>query len=181
MRLDWAGARARLERIQQSIERLDSRTPEELARIYQERAQRLAQPPALETSAEEELLIFRAGGERYAFRVADVSEVLRECRVTPVPGAPRVVAGVIQVRGEIRPVYDLRRKLGLPEMEGETGAVILMRGNGHPFGARVDAIEEIRVVREDTRRLPGQAGHFAWMTEDLIGVLKAELLGTKES
>lgn len=183
-RLDWAGARTRLERIQNSLDRADVVSPDHLHRIYQERAQRLAQSvdSGNDLAEADMLLVFRLGEERYAFRLADVTEVLPESKLAPVPGAPPFVAGVIQVRGEIRPVYNLQRQLGLAEPQSETGSeIILVRTNRQPFGVRVDAVDEIRAVIKDDRRLAGKSMHVEWMTDDLVGVLNTGMLGDRET
>lgn len=183
-RPDWAGALARLARIQESLERAENPSPEALARIYSERARRLAQADASADNLRqaEMLMVFRRGEERYAFPISEVTEVLAESKLAPVPGAPPFVAGVIQVRGEILPIYNLQRQFGIPETSaGAGGAVILMRGSRSSFGVRVDAVEEIRRVMKDDRRLPGKSSHVAWMTHDLVGVLNTGMLREMES
>ncbi len=181
--LDWAGARARLLRIQKALEMADTPSPEQLVRIYAERARRLARPSsAIEPfQAAGMLTVFRLGEERYAFPVAVTTEVLPEFKMTPVPGAPPMVAGVIQVRGDIRPVYNLHRQLGVLQRDAAKGPVILMRVENRQFGIQVDAVEEVRAVKNDDRKTPGQAAHVTWITEDLVTVLRAELLWKKEA
>lgn len=61
-----------------------------------------------------ELLVFELGSVRLALELTVVREVVRAVLVTPLPGAPPVVEGVIDVRGELAPVYDLRQRFGLP-------------------------------------------------------------------
>lgn len=67
-----------------------------------------AEPPAVE------LLAFEAGGSRFGIELAAVREVLRAVLITPLPGAPPVIEGIIDVRGTVVPVYDLRARFGLP-------------------------------------------------------------------
>lgn len=182
-RLDWTGALARLARVQESLDRAENPSPDFLARIYNERAKRLAQA---DDSADhlqfEMLMVFRLGEERYAFPISEVTEVLPGSKLAPVPGAPPFVAGVIQVRGEIRPIYNLQRQLGIAETRTDAGGeVILLRGGGSPFGVRVDGVDEIRRVRKDDRQLAGKSSHVAWMTDDLVRVLNTGMLREKES
>lgn len=61
-----------------------------------------------------ELVVFDVGGSRYALSAIDVREVFRAVAITPLPEAPAIVEGVIDVRGEVLPVIDLRRRLGAP-------------------------------------------------------------------
>jgi len=61
----------------------------------------------------DQILTFETAGQRFAVRAEEVREVIRAAAVTPLPGAPEVVDGVIDLRGEIVPVLDLRGRLGL--------------------------------------------------------------------
>src|SRR5678816_4221005 len=65
------------------------------------------------------LLLFTIDSTRYAVASADVTEIVRAVAVTPLPGAPRAVAGVIDVRGSLVPVFDLRHRFGLPARDVE--------------------------------------------------------------
>jgi purine-binding chemotaxis protein CheW len=61
-----------------------------------------------------DLLVFELDDARYALRLDAVREVARAVLITPLPDAPPVVEGVIDVRGSLIPVYDLRTRFGLP-------------------------------------------------------------------
>ncbi len=65
-------------------------------------------------------VVFRLGGEGYALEVMRVQEVLDMQSLTEVPGGPKFLLGVINLRGHVVPVYDLRLPFGLIE--------------GRPFG-----------------------------------------------
>lgn len=65
------------------------------------------------------ILVFVLSGERYGLMLADVREVVRAVRLTPLPDAPILVEGIFDLRGELVPVLDLRRRLGLPAKEIE--------------------------------------------------------------
>jgi purine-binding chemotaxis protein CheW len=69
---------------------------------------------AVQHEAGLDLLVFELAGARYALEAACVREVVRAVFITPLPDAPAVVEGVIDVRGEIVPVYDVRLRFGLP-------------------------------------------------------------------
>lgn len=189
-RLDWDGARARLQRIQESLERMNLRSEEDTARLFNERAQRLSQPPGNVSEAgignAALLIVFRLGDERYAVPLSDVVEVIRAAKVTPIPGAHRSIAGVIQVRGEIRPVYNLPREPARSEsVNGSRGEIILIGNAGQQFGIRVDEVQEIRAVSTErsfetsASFAPPQAAptpRVAWVTDDLVSVLNVEAI-----
>lgn len=59
--------------------------------------------------------VFRVGDRRFGLPLGNVERVLRAVAVTPLPKAPGVVAGIIDIHGEIVPVVDIRIRFGLPE------------------------------------------------------------------
>ena len=61
-----------------------------------------------------EVLVFEVGGQKYALPTADVCELVRAVAITPVPGAPAVIEGVVDVRGRVLPVLDVRARFRLP-------------------------------------------------------------------
>jgi purine-binding chemotaxis protein CheW len=180
---DWNDIHARLDRIRQILDREENPSPEAVARVWSERAKRYAiaaesSEQGAGSAAGEPVLVFRLGGDRYGIPVSSIREVLPLARIAPVPGAPATVAGLIQVRGEIRPVYDLRQRLQMPRaapqpaQDGET--VIVLSAAGRDFGIRVDAAEEIRWYGAQDRREPGQSPWVAGVTEDLVSILNME-------
>ncbi len=61
-----------------------------------------------------DVLLFTLEGQRYALALEDVRELLRAVRLTPLPRAPAVVEGLLNLRGELLPVLDMRRRFRLP-------------------------------------------------------------------
>lgn len=94
----------------------------------------------------EEWLSFRIGGQMYAAPLTQVSEVLRDGELTPVPGAASDLIGIRHLRGRIVPVLDGRRRLGLPE-EGRADPFhvrqVMLSYGAHLVGIRVDAIGDL--------------------------------------
>jgi purine-binding chemotaxis protein CheW len=179
---DWNDIHARLKRIREILDREEKPSPEAIARVWNERAKRYAasdesRDSDVEYTTGEAVLVFRLGNDRYGVPVSSVREVLPQARIAPVPGAPATVAGLIQMRGEIRPVYDLRQRLQMPAaaprpaQEGET--VIVLSAGGREFGIRVDTAEEIRSWRPEERQ-PGQTPWVSGITEDLVSILDME-------
>jgi purine-binding chemotaxis protein CheW len=177
---DWTAARARVERFQEALERGEGRSPAERERILRERAERLACPQELPGSAlaGDGIVVFRIGAERYGLPLSRMVEIISRPLCAAVPGAPDRLAGVIQVRGEIRPVLDLAQALRVQRNEPpERHSVLLVRGSGREFGVRVDEVEDIRVLTENERGpAPAGAGRVMWMTPDGTGVLNADML-----
>jgi len=72
------------------------------------------------------LVVFVLDEQRIALPLASVDRIVRAVEVTPLPGAPQVVLGVINVQGKVMPVINLRRRCRLPEREIETTDVLVI-------------------------------------------------------
>jgi len=118
-------------------------------RILRERAQALARPPvsAPAPSTMLELLEFRLASERYALEIRHVQDVHPLRDLTPLPCTPAFVLGIVNVRGRILPVLDLKKFFDLPE-RGLTDLhrIILVQGNDLDFGLLADVIVGVRSV-----------------------------------
>ncbi len=91
-----------------------------------------------------ECLTFCLGNETYGIEVLYVQEVLRSPEIAPVPGSPSHVLGIINLRGKVIAVNDIRTMLGLPSI-GVTGEarILLMELDGYVQGMLVDEVAEI--------------------------------------
>ena len=89
-----------------------------------------------------DILLFALGGQRYGLWARDVRELLRAVAIVPLPRAPRVVEGVINLRGRVVPVLDLRARFGLPRKELETSDHFIVAA----VGARLVAIRADRAL-----------------------------------
>jgi len=125
-----------------------SRAPDD-AQILRARAQALARPPEQAPAAETllEVLEFRLAQERYAVEVRHVREVYPLKDLTALPGTPAFVLGIVNVRGRILPVLDIRKFFDLPE-QGLTDLhrIIFVHGNDLDFGLLADSIVAVRFI-----------------------------------
>jgi purine-binding chemotaxis protein CheW len=123
-----------------------------------------------------EVLVFEVGGRRYGLPAADVRELIRAVAVVPLPGAPPLVEGVINVRGRVVPVLDVRARLGLPAKPPEPADhLIVARAGERPVALRVDrATDLVRLdpagVEEARGLVPG-LGRAGWVARLADGVL----------
>ena len=121
-------------------------------------------------------LSFRIGGQLYAAPLTQVSEVLRDGELTPVPGSATDVLGVRHLRGRIVPVLDGRRRLGLSEEKRvdpfQVRQVMLSHGP-HLVGIRVDAIGDLLEAR-DSDIAPPLPGAAARDEDPVHGVLPSQ-------
>lgn len=76
------------------------------------------------------LIVFRLDDRRYALRPEAVEHVVRMVEIAPLPKSPAVVLGVINVRGSIAPVFDIRRRFGLPARAVELSDHLLIARAG---------------------------------------------------
>lgn len=87
---------------------------------------------------------FELGGESYAIDVMAVSEVLRAGEITPVPGAPHGVLGIINLRGNVVTVLDTRTRFGLPPKDRDDASrVIICERDDQVVGLLVDRVAEV--------------------------------------
>lgn len=90
------------------------------------------------------LLIFTLESQQYAIRLATVERVLRAVEVTPLPKAPKIVLGIVNVQGCAIPVVDLRRRFELPSRELElSDRFIVTRTARFPVILIVDAVDGV--------------------------------------
>ena len=103
---------------------------------------------AVQASEEEQLVVFRLGTEEFGVPVESVQEIVRVPEtLTHVPHAPAAVEGVINLRGTVLPVVDLRRRLGLPSVPRNDGQrIMVFLIQGVRTGFIVDAVAEVLKV-----------------------------------
>jgi purine-binding chemotaxis protein CheW len=98
--------------------------------------------------ADEQLIIFRLGDQEFGLPVGAVDEIARPpARVTPLPKAPAFIDGVMNLRGHVVPIVDLRRRFGLAAPEpGSQQRVLVLAMAGGKTGFLVDAVSEVLKV-----------------------------------
>jgi purine-binding chemotaxis protein CheW len=95
------------------------------------------------------LVRFALGEYHCALALEDVSEVLRVVAVTPLPVAPAFVEGVINRRGVVTPVIDLRKRVGLScGPYDNTTRILITSIGGHSIGVIVDEVSNVVVIDE---------------------------------
>jgi purine-binding chemotaxis protein CheW len=140
----WQEAYARLEQMRRSLAVGDAVSPADVRRILQERAQELARPLEDTHTATQmlDLVVCALAGARYGMAMAHVLEVIPLRELTPVPGAPPFVVGVMHHRGNLLPILDLSRLLALAGQDVTQGSrVVAVEVDGMTFGMLVEAVE----------------------------------------
>ncbi|HEY0931742.1 MAG TPA: chemotaxis protein CheW [Gemmatimonas sp.] len=116
-------------------------------------------------------LTFFLAGEEYGLEILKVSEIIGMQPITRVPRMPEFVRGVINLRGKVIPITDLRSKFG---MDGESGesCIIVVQMKGVQTGIVVDRVSEVVAIAEaDIEDAPTFGAGIR--TEFLLGIGKA--------
>jgi purine-binding chemotaxis protein CheW len=93
---------------------------------------------------ERQLVVFQLGAELYGCEISRVHEIIRLQSVTRVPRAPAFVEGVINLRGKVIPVVDLRRRFGLPTAEHTRASrIVVVEIGDQVVGIVVDGVSEV--------------------------------------
>jgi purine-binding chemotaxis protein CheW len=107
-----------------------------------------AQQPRAAAEATEHLATFFLAGEEYGVEVRQVQEIRRVTEITSVPRAPEFIRGVINLRGRILPVLDLRRRLALGEVAMDRAArIVVVRIKERLLGLLVDGASQVLKVK----------------------------------
>ncbi len=97
-----------------------------------------------DTATEMQLVVFDLASEFYGVDIGDVREIIRMQTVTRVPGAPPYVEGIINLRGQVIPVVDLRKRLDLVVSEQTNESrIVWVTIHGQDVGVIVDAVTEV--------------------------------------
>lgn len=91
----------------------------------------------------------RLGAQDFGVPVADVRDVLRRQKITPVPLAPRAVAGLLNLRGRIVTAVDLRLRLGLPNAAPAEGVIVVVERDGELYALAADAVGDVLHIAQD--------------------------------
>jgi purine-binding chemotaxis protein CheW len=111
--------------------------------------------PAIPEERELHLVVFRLGKEEYAVPIAWVREVVRVSDITRVPHAPAHIRGVMNLRGRILPVVEIRTRLGLEPGElTPASRVVVADVERRVVGLLVDAVGQVTRVKESAISAP---------------------------
>jgi purine-binding chemotaxis protein CheW len=116
-----------------------------------------------------QFLTFRLAGEEYGVGILTVQEIRGWSAVTAIPHAPPWLLGVINLRGVVVPIIDLRVRLGFPRVEtSDSTVVIILNVNERVVGVVVDAVSDVITLTAAQIKPPPSLGHQA-NTSHIIG------------
>ena len=121
---------------------------------------------------------FRIGNETFGVRIASVREIVRVPEITSVPSAPETVEGVINLRGKIIPVMDLRKRFGHVDIQPDKkNRILVVELQNKLIGLIVNAASEVLKIPPSDIEAPGSVfaeGESSYVTG--VGKLKGRLI-----
>ncbi|MBC7217962.1 MAG: chemotaxis protein CheW [Candidatus Caldatribacterium sp.] len=141
--------------------------------------------------SEMQYIVFRVDEEHYGVPIEEVREINRVATITRIPKSPEFLEGVMNLRGEVIPIVDLRKRFGLPQaIRNELTRIIVVEVGGGKTGFIVDAVEGVEKIPESAiAPVPdavrsGEAGRFveriAQKGEEVILILNMTRILTEE-
>jgi purine-binding chemotaxis protein CheW len=104
-------------------------------------------------------LTFVLGEEEYGIEILRVQEIRGYTSITPMPNTPPHIKGVINLRGAVIPVVDLRAKFGMPAVEyTKFTVIVLVAAAGKTMGLVVDAMSDVLALAEQDIQPPPDLG-----------------------
>lgn len=133
----------------------------------------------VERSEEQKYLMFFLNNENYGLPILQVNEIIGVMDITPIPKTPNFMKGIINLRGKIIPVMDLRLKFTMEEREYDQLTCIIIvethvEGRKNFVGILVDKVAEVVNVYSKDIELPPQYGQEEDTTNFLTGIGKVK-------
>ncbi len=122
---------------------------------------------------ENKFLTFSLDKEDYGLEILKVREIIGVLDITKVPQTPDFVEGVINLRGKVIPVIDLRRRFGLPKKEYNEQTCIIVIDSSTIMGVIVDTVQEVHDIATDNIEPAPELG-TSINTDFILGMGKVE-------
>ncbi len=97
-------------------------------------------------SKDMQVVVFSLGGEEYSVDISMVREIIRMVDLTRIPKLPEFIEGVINLRGQITTVIDLRKRFEMEPIVNDNNRIIIVDSKGEPIGIIVDSVSEVMTV-----------------------------------
>jgi purine-binding chemotaxis protein CheW len=96
-----------------------------------------------------QVIVFKLGNERYGVEISQVREIIRPAQITRIPNTPDFIEGVINLRGQITTIINLRKRFGLENkpIDNDT-RIIVVEHNNSVIGMMVDSVSEVKYLSE---------------------------------
>jgi purine-binding chemotaxis protein CheW len=121
-----------------------------------------------------EMVIFTLNGKEYGIPVSATKEVIPMTPIVPIPNTPEFIAGVLNLRGNILCIIDLKKQFHFPTQDRDTSHILVVRIHGIVAGLIVDTVKEVlKVMKSQIDPIPPM---FNVQSADpcLIGIAKVQ-------
>ncbi len=120
-----------------------------------------------------QLVVFRLGNEEFGADISQVREIIKAGEITSIPQAPPYVHGVINLRGQVTTVVNLRRRLGMPDKTADVNSRIVVAEVDHStVGMMVDSVTEVKYISGEQVEPFGNGLAGSEMQGYILGVCK---------
>lgn len=100
--------------------------------------------------AQKQIVVFQLENEMYGLDISNVREIIREVNITKIPKMPYSVEGIINLRGKVIPVVDLKKKFDLGASKRDAATrIIISEFQDNTVGFIVDKVLEVTTIEED--------------------------------
>ncbi len=97
-----------------------------------------------------QVIVFKLGDERYGVEISQVREIIKPTQITRIPNAPDFVEGVINLRGQITTIINLRKRFGMePKPIDNDTRIIVVEYDNAVIGMMVDVVNEVKYLSKD--------------------------------
>lgn len=128
-----------------------------------------------EIIGDNQYVIFEMGEENFGVEINKVKEIIVFRQTTQIPGTGELIDGVINLRGRVITVFNLRRKLGFPDTEiTRISRIVVVEANGSTVGIVVDGVTEVRMVAGNIIEKPSSLITSGFDSNYISGVAKIE-------
>lgn len=151
-KIDWKDIEKRIKKARSSMQAKEISSREEITEILRKRAEIIAQSDDKIKEKKEILSIleFQLGQEKYAIKTSNLKEIIASDRITEIPCTPTYMYGVINIRGKIVTVIDLKKFLQLDYVGiSDRASIVVATYNDHLVGFVADKINGIKNVELD--------------------------------
>ncbi len=94
-------------------------------------------------------ITFLLNSQYFGIEISNIIEVVKEYKIKHIPGVSSVIEGLINLRGEIITVLNLKKRLNLPETENQIHDVLIVRYDGTNYGLYLDEVLEVVDIKEE--------------------------------
>ena len=102
-----------------------------------------------------QLVAFKLGREEYGISILQVQEIKRMTEITRVPHTPDYLKGVMNLRGSVLPVFDLKKRLDLPDNAySDDARIVIVKVDEVTLGVIVDAVSEVLTIGQENIEPP---------------------------